>query len=133
IATVQIAVALVVLAGSALLLRSFQLLSQEHPGFDVSNVETFWMQLPFARYATDSSAVNFFARLTASAARLPGVRRVGVTTLLPLGAGERTDRSFLVEGYGRTVSVPTTTIDDGYLAAMSIPLIAGRGFSPLGV
>ncbi|MEP6493318.1 MAG: ABC transporter permease [bacterium] len=133
IATLQIAVALVVLAGSALLLRSFRLLYQEHPGFDANNVATFWMQLPFARYDSDSSAVNFFARLTASVGRLPGVRAVGVTTLLPLGAGQAIQRSFRLTGDGQTVSVPTYTIDDGYLAVMSIPLLAGRGFSRLGV
>ena len=133
IATLQIAVALVVVAGSALLLRTFHLLYEEHPGFDASNVATFWMQLPFARYGNDSTAVGFFARLTTSVGNLPGVRAVGVTTLLPLGAGERNQRSFRVDGDAQAVSLPTNTIDDGYLASMSIPLLAGHGFDRLGV
>jgi predicted permease len=130
-ATLQIAVALVVLTGSALLLRTFRLLYQEHPGFDANNVATFWVQLPFARY-DDSASVSFFARLTESASRLPGVRAAGVTNLLPLGAGERLQRS-LRDDRGQTVSLPSVTIDDGYLASMSIPLIAGRRFARLGV
>jgi putative ABC transport system permease protein len=133
IATLQIAVALVVLAGSALLVRTFHLLYKERPGFDAQNVVTLWIQLPFARYGADSSAVNYFARLTSSVAGLPGVRAAGVTTLLPLGEGERRQRSFVVEGDGQTVAVPTYTVDDGYLATMSIPLLAGHGFDRLGV
>jgi putative ABC transport system permease protein len=132
IATLQIAVALVVLAGSALLLRTFHRLYQERPGFDADHVATFWMQLPFARYGGEA-AVEFFARLTASVGGLPGVRAVGVTAVLPLGLGERTLRSFRVDGDGRTVSLPAYTIGDGYFATMSIPLLAGRDFSRLGV
>jgi hypothetical protein len=77
--------------------------------------------------------VNFYARLTASVATLPGVRSAGVTALLPLGSGERAHRSFRVEEDGRTVTLPAYTIDDGYLATMSIPVIAGRGFARLGL
>lgn len=131
-AALQMSVALVVLAGSALLLRTFHRLYEERPGFDAADVTTFSMQLPFARYG-DSSAVSFFARLTASVGTLPGVRSVGVTSLLPLGAGERSQRSFRVDGDADAVSLPSYTIDDGYLATMTIPLLAGRGFSRLGV
>ncbi|HSQ29302.1 MAG TPA: ABC transporter permease, partial [Gemmatimonadaceae bacterium] len=132
IAAIQIAVALVVLAGSTLLLRTFHRLYQEQPGFDATNVATLRMQLPFARYGQDSTAVNFFARLTASVARLPGVRAVGVTSDLPLGAGEWNQRSYRVDGAAQAVSLPTRTIDDGYLATMSIPLLAGHGFDRIG-
>ncbi len=133
IAALQMAVALVVLVGSTLLLRTFRVLYQEQPGFDANNVATFFMQLPFARYGPDSTAVNFFARLTESVARLPGVTSAGVTNLLPLGEGERSQRTFRADGDGQTASLPTYTIDDGYLATMRIPLLAGRGFSRLGV
>ena len=73
IAALQIAVALVVSVGSALLLRTFQRLYQERPGFDATDVVTIWTQVPFARYG-DSAAVAFYARLTESVAGLPGVR-----------------------------------------------------------
>ena len=132
IAALQIAVALVVLAGSTLLLRTFHRLYQEQPGFDATNVATLRMQLPFARYGEDSAAVSFFARLTASVAMLPGVRAVGVTSDLPLGAGEWNQRSYRIDGATQTVSLPTYAIDDGYLSTMSIPLLAGHGFAQLG-
>ena len=101
IAALQIAVALVVSAGSALLLRTFQRLYQERPGFDATNVMTIWTQLPFARYG-DSSSVSILRAVDASRSRaLPGVRAAGLTTRLPLGAGETREQSFRVDGEGR--------------------------------
>ena len=127
IAALQIAVALVVSAGSALLLRTFHRLYQERPGFDATSVVTMWTQLPFARYG-DSASVTFYARLSEAAGRLPAVHGAGLTTRLPLGAGETLERSFRVEGEGRTLSLPTTVVDDGYFSTMKIPVLAGRGF-----
>jgi len=132
IAALQIAVALVVSAGSALLLRTFHRLYQEPPGFDATDVMTIWTQLPFARFG-DSSAVRFYARLTESAGRLPGVRSVGLTAKLPLGSGETHQLSFRMEGGGRELDLSTQSVDDGYFATMRIPLLAGRVFQRVGV
>ena len=132
IAALQIAVALVVSAGSALLLRTFHRLHEERPGFDATNVMTMWTQLPFARYG-DSASVSFYARLTELVGQLPTVRAAGLTMRLPLGAGETREQSFRIEGDGRTLSLPTNAIDDGYFSAMKIPVLAGRGFQRLGL
>jgi len=132
IAALQIAVALVVSAGSALLLRTFHRLYEERPGFDATNVMTVWTQLPFARYG-DSSSVNFYGRLTERVGQLPGVRAAGLTTQLPLGAGETREQSYRVEGEGRTLSLPTRVVDDGYFTTMRIPVLTGRGFQRLGL
>jgi len=132
IAALQIAVALVVSAGSALLLRTFHRLYQERPGFDVTNVMTIWTQLPFARYG-DSASVTFYARLTDAVSKLPNVRAAGLTTRLPLGLGETRQQSFRVEGDGKILSLPVDVVDDGYFAAMKIPRLAGRVFQRIGV
>jgi predicted permease len=132
IAALQIAVALVVAAGSALLLGTFHRLYEERPGFDATNVMTVWTQLPFARYG-DSASVAFYGRFVESVRALPGVRDAGLTMRLPLGAGESREQSFRVEGSDRTVSVPANVVDDGYFATMEMPLLAGRGFQRLGV
>jgi predicted permease len=132
IAALQLAVALVVTAGSALLLRTFYRLYQERPGFDATNVMTIWTQLPFARYG-DSASVTFYARLSDAVAKLPNVRATGVTTRLPLGFGEMRQRSFRVDGEGKTISLPVDLVDDGYFGAMRIPVLAGRVFQRLGV
>jgi hypothetical protein len=131
IAAVQIAVALVVLAGSALLLRTLERLRRQPPGFDAANVMTIWTQLPFARYG-DSASVAFYARLTSAVKTLPAVRSVGVTSWLPLGDGETRQQSFRIDGDTRSVMVPATTVDGGYFGAARIPIVAGRTFHGLG-
>jgi predicted permease len=132
IAALQIAVALVVAAGSALLLGTLHRLYQERPGFDATNVMTVWTQLPFARY-DDSASVAFYGRFVESVRQLPGVRGAGLTMRLPLGAGESREQSFRVEGSERAVSVPANVVDDGYFTTMKVPVVAGRGFQRLGV
>ena len=130
IAVFQIAVALVVVAGSVLLLRTFQRLYAERPGFDATNVVTIWTQLPFARYG-DSASVSFYGRLTEEVARLPGVTAAGVATRLPLGEGEERRLSFRRDD-GTTLSVPIVAADGGYFAAMKVPVLAGASFERLG-
>ena len=131
IAALQIAVALVVVAGSSLLLRTFHRLYQEQPGFDATNVMTIWTQLPFASYG-DSASVRFYGQLADAVGKLPSVRAVGLTTPLPLGAGDARELSFGIDGEGRALSLPVNVVDGGYFAAMKIPLIAGRVFQRLG-
>lgn len=131
IAAFQLAVAFAVVAGSALLLRTFHRLNQERPGFDATNVSTVWTQLPFARYE-DSAAVAFYARLTESVGRLPGVSSAGVTTRLPLGDGE-THQLAIQREDGRTPLIQSVTIGGSYFSSLKIPLLAGRTFEPLGL
>ena len=130
-AAVQLAVAFAVVAGSALLLRTFERLHRQRPGFDAANVVTIWTQLPFARY-DDSASVAFYARLTESAAALPGVVAAGVTARLPLSDGESRQLPFRRDD-GRTPLVETVAVGGGYFASMKIPFLAGHGFRPLGV
>lgn len=130
IAVIQIALALVVSVGSALLLRTAHHLSDVHPGFDASEVTTIRTLLPFARYH-DSATVAYHARLTELVRTVPSVRAAGLTMRLPLEAGGTLEQTFRIEGEGRTLSLPVNIIDDGYFAAMGIPLHAGRGFQRL--
>ena len=129
----QIALALVVLAGSGLLLRTFQQLHAVRPGFDATNVATFWISPPQARYAGDSALVRFYSRLTSDVAELPGVQSVGVSSRLPLLENGMNQNPFYVEGdVSAMTKVPPlqiyATVDDGYFPTMRIPLIAGRNF-----
>ncbi len=132
IASLQIAVALVVLSGSALLLRTFQRLSQEQPGFDARDVTTAWMQLPLTRYR-DSAVVTFYARLISSVSALPSVQSAGLTARLPLGGDVAAPRSVRAEGETHDASVASYSVDRGYFSTMSIPLVAGRRFDPIGL
>ena len=136
--SVQIALALVVLAGSGLLVRTFQRLNEVRPGFDAANVQTFWLALPSARYANDSLVAGFWSTLTDRVAALPGVRSVGISSRLPLLPFGLNQNPFYAEDDPTSVSkIPPLqvyyTTDGGYFAAMDIPLLAGRTFDRPGV
>nr|MBP8297331.1 ABC transporter permease [Burkholderiales bacterium] len=127
LAVLQIAIALVVSIGSALLLRTAYSLDEVHPGFDADDVTIAWTQLPFARY-DDPAAVAFYARLAERVGQLRSVGAVGLAAHVPLGSGESLEQAFTVEGLSRTLSLPVNVVDDGYFATLGIPLLAGRGF-----
>jgi predicted permease len=133
---VQVAFALVVLAASALLLRSFERLRAVRPGFDPDGVATVWLTIPSQRYPNDTTVVNFWARLADRAAQLPGVQSVGVTSRLPLMMNGMNINPVYVEGDASSATkIPPlevySTVDAGYFTAMRIPLIAGRTFDRL--
>ena len=136
--SVQIALALVVLAGSGLLLRTFQQLTAVRPGFDSEHLATFWVALPRARYANDSAIVRFWSTLTERAGALPGVRSAGIASRLPLLRYGMNQNPFYPEGDAEyATKIPPlqlfTNADSRYFETMGIPLLAGRPFERLGV
>jgi putative ABC transport system permease protein len=129
----QIALALVVLAGSALLLRSFQSLHAVRPGFEAEHVATLWTSLPQARYASDSDVARFYARLTDRVLQLPGIQSAGITSHLPLeSAGSSNSPIWAEDDNTASSKIPPlqfyVAIDGGYFKAMGMPLLAGRTF-----
>lgn len=130
---VQVAVALVVLAGSGLLMRTVAHLQRVRPGFDAARVSTFWLSLPTARYKGDVPVAGFYSRLVERAAALPGVEAVGVTSRLPLELHGQDPNPLYPEDDSSFVSrLPPlqllTAVDDGYFRTMGIPLVAGKTF-----
>lgn len=132
ITVVQIAVALVVSVGSALLLRTAHQLYAVQPGFDATEVTTLRILLPFARYS-GAANVAFYARLTELVNQLPSVHAAGLTMKVPLAEGAMLEQAFKIEGQGRTLPLPVNVIGNGYFAALRIPLLAGRDFRSLDV
>ena len=130
VTVLQIAAALVVLAGSALLLRTSHQLHEVHPGFEAKQVTTFRILLPFARY-DGSDRVAFYARLNERVRQLPSVAAAGLASRLPLAGGQSPAQNFLLAGSSRPQSLPVNVVSDGYFSAMQIPLIAGRTFRSL--
>lgn len=133
----QIALALVALASSGLLLRTFQRLNAVRPGFEPQGLATFWVALPGARYPKDSSVVRFYAQLIDRVRALPGVKDAGLTSRIPFGPNGWNQNPFYPEDDLATYAnkIPPlnfyTTIDGGYFHAMGIPLIAGKTFDRL--
>ena len=134
----QIALALVALASSGLLVRTFQRLNAVRPGFHADGVATFWMSLPGARYPNDTTVASFYAQLLERVEALPGVRSAGITSRLPLVARGRSMDPFYPEGdpsYANNIPPLQlfTTVGGDYFETMGIPLLAGRSFERLGV
>lgn len=130
VSVLQIGAALVVLAGSAMLLRTAHRLNATHPGFEADTVTTFRVLLPYARFG-ESERVAFHARLIEEVAQLPTVQAAGLVATLPLGRGSLPVQMFHTEDTAAGWSLPVNVASSGYFAAMRIPRIAGRDFAAL--
>jgi len=132
----QMALALVVLAASGLLLRTFQRLHAVRPGFNADGVATLWVTTPGLRYSNDTLVSRFYAQLVERTSKIPGVVAAGVSSHLPLQSDGSDHDPFYVEGDASTATkIPPletySAADSGYFRAMQIPLIAGRMFDRL--
>jgi predicted permease len=132
----QMALALVVLAASGLLLRTFQRLHAVHPGFNPDGVATLWVSTPGLRYPNDTLVARFYQQLVDRASKLPGVTAAGVSSHLPLQSNGSDHDPFFAQGDASTANKlpPLETYasaDSGYFRAMQIPLITGRTFDRL--
>jgi len=127
---IEMALALVLLVGAGLLVRSFQSLMRVNPGFDPSGTLTMRVTLPIS--SRDTQIITFFDRLFERIGTLPGVQDAGGVSFLPLnGLGSAT--SFSIEGAEKpragdepVSEVMVATRD--YFRAMGIPLLRGRLF-----
>jgi predicted permease len=132
----QIALALVLLTGSGLLVRTFQRLHAVRPGFDPQHVMTFWVSPSRARYPGDSAVARFYAQLEARVGALPGVQAVGLSSRLPLVGYGMNQNPLYPEGdpsYATKIPpLQINTVANGtYFRAMGIPLVSGRTFDRL--
>jgi predicted permease len=129
----QIALALIALAGSGLLLRTFTRLHAIEPGWNPDHVSTFWLSLPRASYKSDRSVVQFYARLAEQVAALPGVQMTGLSSRLPFEAhGINQNPLYPEDDPSYATKLPPlqlfSAVDANYFRAMQIPLVAGRTF-----
>ena len=129
----EIALALVLLIGSGLMIRSFARLQSVDPGFDANNLLTVKLLLPASKYGEDPPCKAFFKQLTERVEGLPGVRSVGAVSYLPI-AGLGAATRFVIEGRpplppGEELVGDVRVVDGGYFGTMRIPLLRGRTFS----
>ena len=127
----EIALALSLLIGVGLLLRSYWRLLQVNPGFRLEGVATVAIQLSGARYAKDSAQVGFVKELLRKVAALPGVKSAAVSDGLPLEGGGQWLFTVVGQTYvpGREPLAGYRIVSAGYLATMGIPVLEGRGFT----
>ena len=126
----EIALALVLLTGAGLLLKSFLRLRAVNPGFSPQSVLTVTVDLPDSTYRTSAQMRAFHARTLDELSRLGGVSASGVVNFLPLG-GFLASGTFQVEGGQRPPGfmVDKPCISPGYFKAMGMRLLRGREFT----
>lgn len=125
----EVSMALLLLVGSGLLLKSFWRVVAVDPGFEPAGVLTADLSLPAAKYADDEATAGFFRRFLESVRGVPGVTAVGIVNHLPLG-GARINGRFEIEGRSADDGgyADYRVVNGGYFEAMGIPLIRGRSF-----
>ncbi|HEY8020565.1 MAG TPA: ADOP family duplicated permease [Thermoanaerobaculia bacterium] len=129
----QLALAVVLLAGASLMLLSFRHLVAIDPGFDARSVLTLEISLPEAEYPDDAAAARCLDAAVARIAALPGVDAAAAVSFLPLTQTALAGHDFA--DYPRAPTVPPPVIDyryvtSGYFRTMGIPLVAGRDLDP---
>jgi putative ABC transport system permease protein len=128
--SLQLAVAVVLLMGSVLLVRSFLTLTRVDIGMDPHNLLTFDITLSGDRAEYQAKQVQFYTAMLDRIAAVPGVRAAGAAATLPIG-GDDFATGYVVEGQPRVHPAPRAgyqIVMPGYFAAMGIPVTAGRDF-----
>jgi putative ABC transport system permease protein len=126
------ALAVVLLIGAGLLIKSFIKLQNVDPGFRAGQVLTVRLDLPRTKETKPEQWVNFYDELQRRLSSLPGVEYVGMVSELPL-TGQPNDAPFSIAGRvpdaGQTMSADFRRANQDYFQAMGIPLLKGRYFT----
>ena len=128
----EVALALMLLIGAGLLMRSLSGLRSVDPGFDPTHTLTGTVMIPNAKYATPEQRNQFFDRVAENVRALPGVQAAGWTDNVPLQGGST--QYVAVEGQPamKESEMPVVAVrmaSPGYFAAAKIRLLAGRDFT----
>jgi putative ABC transport system permease protein len=138
----QVALALVMLAGAGLLVRSLQRLFAVDPGFRAENLLIVPLDLPRAAYAgardeagkraVDESNNQYFAQVAERVKALPGVESATTAWITPF-SNFISKSSVVIEGRqpgpGENIAIDDNKVGPGYHELMGIPLVQGRGFT----
>jgi predicted permease len=133
LAVAEMALAVTLLAGAGLLLRSFSQLSRVDPGFQNDSALVFRLSLPDARYADGGAKALFYRRALETFDALPGVQSSAATMGVPL-RGFAFMFSFVVDGRpevppAQQPSLETRVVTASYFRTLGIPVVKGRGFA----
>jgi putative ABC transport system permease protein len=132
----QIAMSMVLLAGAALLVRSFSSLQRQNMGMETQGVLAAHIALPRYRYTTPQQRMEFFLAAEAALRRLPGVSAVGMSNWLPPAETHESQIFNIISvvgkprptgGTGGMVTWRWVTPD--YFKALNIPIVRGQGFT----
>ena len=128
----EVALAIVLLVGAGLILRSFASLLAVDPGFRTRNVMAMDLQLPARRYREIGARTGFYTQAFAALEAIPGVQEVGAAAVTPLTGNnwtvgfERPDQP--IPAGERPPEVGWQLASGGYFKALQIPVLEGRAF-----
>ena len=127
----EIALAVVLLVGAGLMMKSLWRLLNTDVGFKTENVLTMTIVLPPAKYTDPNQMVNFNNQLRERVQSMPGVVGAGTVNILPVNGGNTT--RFYVDGDpvpapGQEIESNIRTVSDDYFTTLGIPMLAGRTF-----
>ena len=127
----EIALAVMLLAGAGLLVRSVARLAAEDPGFRSSNIVTAGIQLTGAAYSSWPQVEQFHSALVRSLQEQSGIDAAGASNFLPLAPGWRIP--FLIRGVppagGDEQTAQYHSVSEGYFESLGVPLLRGRLFA----
>ena len=131
----EIALALILLIGSGLLMKSFILLQRVDPGFNPDHLVTLRLILNRTAYPNIPQVTDFYSQLLDRVKTLPGVQSAGAISTLPL-SGNDTDTDFLIEGQpppppNQEPVAWFNSVSPDYFRAMELKLVKGRAFTAL--
>jgi len=128
---IEVALALILLVGSGLMIKSFLRLLSVDPGFNPHNLLTVSISLPRPRYPQAHQQLDFFQSLFERVETLPGVRSVGATSILPTQGdmGFRLKIDGRSHPLGQEPGAALRVVSPDYFSTMGIPLRKGRYFS----
>jgi putative ABC transport system permease protein len=129
----EVALAVILLTGAGLVIKSFLLLRTVKPGFEPSGVAAFEVNLTGQRYENETRVRQFFREAREQLAHVTGVRSVAAVAHLPLGASVETT-GLIVEGRplptpAHRVPTQLQVVTPGYFATIVITLLRGRDFT----
>ena len=129
----QVALALVLLVGAGLLVRSFKRLQSVDPGFNSQNLLTVRVSVPFAKYNTDQKRIDFYQQVLTQMRSIPGVESVGAINTAPF-TGLYSGTTVEIVGApplppGQELKTGVCVTDANYFQTMQIPLLRGRFFT----
>jgi putative ABC transport system permease protein len=129
----EVAVALMLVTGAGLLIKSFARLLSVNPGFDSRGVITFPVNLPTTRYSTGPQRAEFFRQAVERIRNLRNVESAGAVTFLPLAGPIRyvffCAEGQVCQGIGKDPIIALRQATPGFFEAMRIPLLRGRTFT----
>jgi putative ABC transport system permease protein len=128
----EVALALLLLVGAGLMMKSLLRLLEVNPGFNPDHLLTMRLALPATKYQENGQLISFHQQLLTRVESLPGVKGVGTVSILPL-LGGNTAR-FVAEGQprprpGDETEANIRDVSSDYFRVMEVPLIKGRAFT----